>query len=81
MLLELILYTFTEMLLSAHPVILFTCEDRKLTFLYCNRCCTVCGSLIKCGGWASGAPLLGSAETVKALMSGVSFGLPISDVK
>jgi hypothetical protein len=33
------------------------------------------------GGWTSGAPLLGSAETVKALMSGVSFGLPISDVK
>lgn len=29
--------------------------------------------------YAVGAPLLGSAETVKALMSGVTFGLPISD--
>jgi hypothetical protein len=28
----------------------------------------------------SGAPLLGAAETVKALMIGVTFGLPISEV-
>jgi hypothetical protein len=27
----------------------------------------------------SGAPLLGAAETVKALMIGVTFGLPISE--
>jgi hypothetical protein len=29
----------------------------------------------------SGAPLLGAAETVKALMIGVTFGLPISEVR
>jgi hypothetical protein len=30
--------------------------------------------------YAVGAPLLGAAETVKALMIGVTFGLPISEV-
>jgi hypothetical protein len=30
--------------------------------------------------FCSGAPLLGAAESVKALMIGVTFGLPIPEV-
>lgn len=29
----------------------------------------------------TGAPLLGATETVKAVLSGLTFGLPVSEVK
>lgn len=32
-------------------------------------------------GLITGSPLLGATETVKAVLSGLTFGLPVSEVK